>query len=141
MLFRSAKKQQQIGQPLTGHTRSVTSVAFSPNGKQIVSGSDHKTICIWDAEPLQKISTLTCEKSITTHPIFSHHGYLFPSYIISDDHWVLGINHEHLFWIPSHLFNLFPHPFLLGIMGSSMHAFDDSDFVYGEQWEKCMSSS
>ncbi|KAH7919617.1 WD40 repeat-like protein, partial [Leucogyrophana mollusca] len=38
---------------LTGHTGSVRSVAFSPDGTHIVSGSDDKTICVticvWDA--------------------------------------------------------------------------------------------
>ncbi|KAE9386560.1 WD40 repeat-like protein [Gymnopus androsaceus JB14] len=45
---------------LTGHTRPVNSVAFSPDGKRIVSGSDDHSVCIWNAgtgmiigEPLQ----------------------------------------------------------------------------------------
>jgi WD40 repeat protein len=33
---------------LAGHTRGVKSVSYSPNGKQIVSGSDDKTIKVWD---------------------------------------------------------------------------------------------
>ena len=33
----------------------VTSVAFSPDGKKIVSGSDDKTIRVWDAETGKEI--------------------------------------------------------------------------------------
>ena len=31
------------------HRREVSSVAFSPDGKTIVSGSDDKTLKVWDA--------------------------------------------------------------------------------------------
>ena len=34
---------------LTGHSDNVTSVAYSPDGKHIVSGSDDNTVKIWDS--------------------------------------------------------------------------------------------
>ena len=33
----------------SAHSEAVTSVAFSPDGTTIVSGSDDKTIKVWDA--------------------------------------------------------------------------------------------
>jgi len=36
---------------LAGHGDGVTSVAFSADGKRVVSGSSDKLVKIWDAEP------------------------------------------------------------------------------------------
>jgi len=38
---------------LQGHTGSVNSVTFSPDGKRVVSGSGDKTVRIWDVETCQ----------------------------------------------------------------------------------------
>lgn len=43
---------------LRGHSRRVTSVAFSPDGHYIASGSADKTVKIWDAVTGNEISTL-----------------------------------------------------------------------------------
>ena len=43
----------------TGHTREVTSVAFSPDGATIASGSRDNTVRLWDAVTGQPKTTLT----------------------------------------------------------------------------------
>ena len=40
----------QVGNPLRGHTDSVQSVAFSPDGRHIVSSPHDETIQVWDAQ-------------------------------------------------------------------------------------------
>ena len=37
---------------LKGHSEPVWSVSYSPDGKRIVSGSDDKTVKIWDISSL-----------------------------------------------------------------------------------------
>ncbi|KAK1139415.1 hypothetical protein N8T08_000778 [Aspergillus melleus] len=45
-------------QTLEGHSDSVCSVAFSSDGQKIVSGSDDKTIKLWDAQTGEELRTL-----------------------------------------------------------------------------------
>ena len=45
-------------QTLKGHTSWVMSVAFSPDGQRIVSGSEDWTAKIWDANSGQELKTL-----------------------------------------------------------------------------------
>ena len=50
-----AETGQPVGQPLIGHTGWVTSVAFSPDGKRIVSGGNDGNLWMWDADTGQPL--------------------------------------------------------------------------------------
>ena len=43
---------------MQGHTMAVKSIAFSPDGRQLVTGSDDGTMRIWDLASGQHVATL-----------------------------------------------------------------------------------
>ena len=43
-------KTGELLHTLTGHTRSVTALTFSPDSKTLVSGDEYETIRVWDTE-------------------------------------------------------------------------------------------
>jgi WD40 repeat protein len=49
------KTGEEVVEPLKGHTDSVWSVAFSPDGTRIISGSLDKTIRIWDVKTGEEV--------------------------------------------------------------------------------------
>ena len=57
-----------------GHTDSVTSVAFSPDGTRLVSGSDDKTIKHWDVLSGKLIRTLEGHSDKVRSVAFSPNG-------------------------------------------------------------------
>ena len=47
---------------LTGHSDFVRSVAYSPDGKHIVSGSDDRTVKVWDSQTGKEVNVLFCHR-------------------------------------------------------------------------------
>ena len=55
-----------LGEPLAGHTDGVTSCAFSPDGKLIVSGSLDNTLRLWEVRTGRCLTVLQWHQAINT---------------------------------------------------------------------------
>jgi WD40 repeat protein/serine/threonine protein kinase len=64
---------RQVGQ-LQGHDGIVVSVAFSPDGRRIVTGSSDTTARIWDTASAKQLAVLRGHKTLVTYAAFSLDG-------------------------------------------------------------------
>ncbi|KAA8651455.1 WD40 repeat domain-containing protein [Aspergillus tanneri] len=82
-------------QTLKGHTSSVGSAAFSPNGQTMVSGSGDKTIKLWDAKTRLERQTLDERKD---NCIPTSHTCVPQISLVN--HWVI-VGGQKALWLPS----------------------------------------
>ncbi|KIO00211.1 hypothetical protein M404DRAFT_153493 [Pisolithus tinctorius Marx 270] len=157
-------KIASVGSPLLGHNDAVFSVAFSPNGKTIISGSDDKTVRIWDVERgVQVGSPLESHTDAVNSVAFSPDGKCIVSCsndntirvwdvqscgdIISDheklkldyDGWIRGPQGRLLLWIPPAFRQPFYSVWTTSIIpiGHCIEL-DLSLMAHGKSWHKCL---
>lgn len=68
------RSHRVLGRPLTGHLKNIASVAFSEDGTILATGSEDKTIVLWDVKGQRPLGTLEGHADTITSLVFDPSG-------------------------------------------------------------------
>jgi WD40 repeat protein len=160
---------ETVAGPFTGHTHWVLSVAFSPDGQHIVSGSMDRTFRVWDAMTGETVAgPFTGHTGSVNSVAFSPDGQhlvsgshdrtirvsnvtmgktesaddvdLTEHFVINDDGWVCGSKGELLMWIPSAHREYLHRRSTIWISNKRETVLNLSNFVHGPSWATCINT-
>ncbi|KAJ7464895.1 hypothetical protein B0H11DRAFT_2050263 [Mycena galericulata] len=142
-----AETGEALGDPLEGHNGWVTSVAFSPDGRKIVSGSHDQTVRLWNVETREALSDSLLQSDphqvtsdgkrimLGSDTVSTNINPIVKWYL--DGGWLLSNSHELLLWLPSpnrEGFWTFNTHLVIG-RRQTMISFQNS--VHGREWKSC----
>ena len=140
-----------------GYSVGLTSVVFSPDGNQIVSGSN-RLVQVWDAKTGVLLRELRGHTDLVTSVAISSDGCrivsgswdksvrvwdnlnLDASWVVNEDGWILSaVELERLVWVPSTICNNIllcpPNILIISPHGSATISF--SQCKLGTSWDEC----
>jgi WD40 repeat protein len=125
-----------VAGPFEGHTKWVSSVAFSPDGMKIVSGAYDKTIRVWKVCIFVSLLDLSHLEQLEPSPDVWGNQPRFT------DGWLMNSASERILWVPPHLRDGLCLPWnSLVIRSEGVTKLDLSRFVHGTNWQKCIEQS
>jgi WD40 repeat protein len=156
-----AKTGEVAAGPFEGHTGPVSSVVFSPDGQQIVSGSSDQTVQVWDAkigeaadsqqsasgssgqavqvQGLPAAFLLNTELSTGSFKHANQEADFAEIYNGSKlvNGWMQSKNSELLCWVPPYYRMGLWGPNVKTVIGRYTTKLDFSQFVHGTSWAQC----
>ncbi|KZT50330.1 hypothetical protein CALCODRAFT_444774, partial [Calocera cornea HHB12733] len=132
---------QPIGDPLVGHEDWVTSVAFSPEGSRIVSGSWDKTVRVWDLSACSDADSLSLSPdqfAALAHPYRALSQQEVSIKFDLTSGWIIGNDTDHILWVPpDKITRLYTGKCCLVMPVETLVTVDLSQFRHGLRWTEC----
>jgi WD40 repeat protein len=71
------RSHKAIGRPLTGHSKDITAIAFSPDAEVVAAGAEDNSIVLWGVKDQQVLGTLKGPDPVTSLLFDPHSEFLY----------------------------------------------------------------